>query len=59
MPIDLEVIQKAYDWTINTNGDVCGLIAGDHGFMPCGIKLGEEDLAIWKAGLKALNYLPD
>lgn len=53
MTIDYEVIKKSYGWTISTKGELCGLIAGDHGFMPTGIFLDEDSMEVWNAGLEA------
>lgn len=67
MPIDLKVICEAYGWTIDINGQVCGLVAGDMGYDETGIVIPidhllalllkdhekEEDLPGYKAGFAA------
>ena len=55
--VDLETIKKAYGWTISTDGEICGLIAGDHGYMGCGIFLDSDSMEVWNAGLKSLGLI--
>lgn len=51
--IDLKVVQEAYDFTIGTDGELYGLVTGDMGYEPTGIKLDHVSLEIWKLGLEA------
>lgn len=39
--IDIDVITKAYGWTLSAEGEVLGLIAGDMGYERTGIRLDE------------------
>lgn len=61
--IDVEVLADAYDWSISVNGDLSGLVAGDHGYVPTGIKLNVIDTKIWNMGLQQYlhseEYLTD
>lgn len=65
MPVDLEVVKKAYGWSIAEDGQVHGLTAGDMGFEPSGIfiplneligfaensaNIPQKDLPAYKAG---------
>jgi hypothetical protein len=51
--IDYKVIRAAYDFTVDVHGEVCGLVAGDHGYEGTGIKLDGVSLEIWELGLAA------
>jgi len=51
--IDLAVIQRAYGWVLDNEGQLLGLTAGDMGYEPTGIKLDGTDLEIWKLGAAA------
>ncbi len=55
--LDMDVLRDSYDFTLSTEGEVCGLIAGDQCFVPTGIKLNVDDVAIWVAGLKAVGLI--
>jgi hypothetical protein len=44
---DLEVIKKAYGWTIGNNGEVFGLVAGDMGYELTNIEIPIEHLEAW------------
>lgn len=44
MPIDLDVLRKAYGWTVDYTGQVCGLVAGDMGYDGTGIVIPMEHL---------------
>ena len=57
--IDKDVIDAAYDFTIFTNGELHGLIAGDMGYEPTGIKLDGVSLEIWTLGLKEWTRIRD
>ena len=48
--INLAVIEAAYGWTIDDGGALLGLINGDMGYEETGIRLDDEDLAIWRRG---------
>lgn len=43
--IKLDVITRAYGWTISTEGEVAGLIAGDMGYEGTGIKIPLDHLS--------------
>jgi hypothetical protein len=43
--IDLEVITTAYGWSIDREGQVWGLVAGDQGYEPTGIVIPKDHLA--------------
>lgn len=49
--INYDVIKSAYDFTLSADGELYGLVAGDHGFEPTGIFISEETLEIWKLGV--------
>ena len=42
--VNLDVISRAYGWTIDVNGQVCGLVAGDMGYEGTGIVIPPEHL---------------
>jgi hypothetical protein len=50
--IDLDVLHKAYGFTLTVDGEVHGLVAGDQGYDPTGIRISpdvwEEIVAWWK-----------
>lgn len=48
-----DVINRAYGWTIDTHGEVYGLVEGDMGYEPTGIKIDDATLEIWKLGYEA------
>lgn len=50
---NLEVIRDAYGFTISSEGEVLGLVAGDHGYTDTKIQLDDTSLEIWKLGLEA------
>jgi hypothetical protein len=52
--IDLLTIKSSYGWTIADDGEVHGLVAGDMGYEPTGIKIPVEDLEAWAK----YNYKP-
>lgn len=45
--IDLNTIKQSYGWTIADDGEVWGLVAGDMGFEPTGIKIPVDHLNAW------------
>jgi hypothetical protein len=49
--INADVIADAYDWAIDVDGELHGLVAGDMGFEKTGIKLNEDDIKIWRLGV--------
>jgi hypothetical protein len=51
--IEYDVLRKSYSFTISDNGEIFGLVAGDHGYEPTGIILNDETIEIWKAGVAA------
>lgn len=56
--VNKEVIDEAYSFTIEIQGEVIALVPGNMGFFayePTGIKLNCESLAIWKLGREALK----
>ena len=53
MAIDKDVIDKSYGFTIDADGEVHGLVDGDMGYEPTGIKIGGDTLEIWKLGCAA------
>ena len=50
--LNIDVINSAYGWTIDEDGEVLGLVNGDMGYEKTGIKLYGDTLEIWKAGIK-------
>lgn len=50
--IMFDVLDASYGFTICTDGELHGLIAGDMGYEPTGIKLDCESLEIWNLGVK-------
>lgn len=42
---DLDVISRAYGWEIATDGELMGLVAGDHGYEGTGIFVPKYDLS--------------
>lgn len=50
MKIDLDVIQRSYDFTIDIHGEIHGLTSGDCGFEPTGIKISGDTFRIWQLG---------
>lgn len=53
MTINKDVIDKSYGFTIDIHGEVCGLVNGDMGYEPTGIKIDGDTLEIWKLGCAA------
>lgn len=51
--IDFGVIKNSYGWTIAVDGELHGLVAGDMGYEPTGIKLDADSLEIWNLGIAA------
>ncbi|HUH58158.1 MAG TPA: hypothetical protein VL020_06565 [Pseudomonadales bacterium] len=51
--IDFDVIKNSYGWTIAVDGELHGLVAGDMGYEPTGIKLDADSLEIWNLGIAA------
>lgn len=51
--VNQDVIDAAYDWTIDVHGEICGLVAGDMCYEPTGITLDGDTLEIWEIGCKA------
>ena len=51
--LDIGVINRSYGWTIATNGELHGLVAGDMGYEPTGIVLDADSLEIWNLGMEA------
>lgn len=51
--LDNIVIDAAYDWTFDIYGELHGLVAGDMGYEPTGIKLDGVSLEIWELGCAA------
>lgn len=49
--IQTNVLADAYDWAIDVEGELYGLIAGDQGYEKTGIKLNETDTKIWNMGV--------
>jgi hypothetical protein len=49
--IDIDVLSRAYDWTIDIDGELHGLTAGDMGYEPTGIKLNETDSTAYNRGI--------
>lgn len=49
--INPDVLVDAYGWTIDIDGELHGLVAGDMGYEGTGIKLNETDTAIWNSGV--------
>ena len=47
---NMAVIEAAYGWAIDVDGSLLGLVNGDMGYEETGIRLGGEDLEIWKRG---------
>ena len=41
--VDQRVLKESYDYTIDCDGEVCGLTSGDHGWQKTGIVLSELD----------------
>lgn len=37
--IDIDIIKQAYHWLVDVNGQLWGLVAGDHGYEETGIYL--------------------
>jgi len=57
--VKLGVVRKSYGWTLDNEGQVLGLIAGDMGFESTGITLDKETVEIWKQGILASSDLAD
>lgn len=51
--VNLEVLNSAYCWTISADGELFGLVAGDMGYEPTGIKLDDVSLEIWRLGMQS------
>ena len=45
---DLAIIRDSYSWTIDYDGQVHGLTAGDHGYEPTGIVCDKETVTVLK-----------
>jgi hypothetical protein len=45
--IDFETLQRSYDFTIDWDGNVLGLVAGDNGYDRTGIRLSPETMAMF------------
>lgn len=54
----LDIIEKAYDFTLSEDGELLGLVAGDHCYEETGIFIDDEALKIWRAGIKAMGSAP-
>jgi hypothetical protein len=50
--IKANVLADSYDWAIDIDGELNGLVAGDMGYEKTGIKLNETDTKIWHIGLE-------
>jgi hypothetical protein len=46
--IDMDVIQRAYAWTLSAEGEVYGLVAGDMGYEPTGIVVDADTMKACK-----------
>lgn len=51
--LNTDIIKAAYGWTIDIHGELHGLVAGDMGYEPTGIKLDGVTLEIWELGIEA------
>lgn len=56
--IDKDVIERSYGFTIDIHGEIHGLVNGDMGYEPTGIKIDGDTLEIWKLGQYGV-YLQD
>ncbi len=45
--IDYEVIKTAYEFTVADDGEIYGLVAGDHGYEATGIAIPIDHLEAW------------
>lgn len=50
--LDLGVLYLSYDWTLDAEGQLMGLIAGDMGYEATGLRLDEDTIKIWKLGVE-------
>ncbi len=57
--IDYDVLKQSYDFTLSDEGELYGLVAGDHCFEPTGIFISKDTLEIWKAGIEAIDKKED
>lgn len=57
--IDYDVLKQSYDFTLSDEGELYGLVAGDHYFEPTGIFISKDTLEIWKAGIEAIDKKED
>lgn len=46
----LSIVAGAYDWTIDLNGRLIGLVAGDHGYATTSIVLSKETMDMIRDG---------
>jgi hypothetical protein len=49
--VRIDVLTQAYGWSIDIDGELHGLVAGDMGYEPTGLRLEGTELANWKMGL--------
>lgn len=59
MTINYKIIENAYSFIINENGEIYGLVYGDMGYEPTGIKLDNDTLKIWQIGSMIWKILQD
>jgi len=49
---DIDIIKSAYNFTIDNDGMVVGLVAGNHCYEDTGIQLDEWTTKVWQLGCK-------
>lgn len=49
----IKIVKAAYGWTLDDDGRLYGLVAGDMGWASTSIVLDAETLAIWKRGIQS------
>jgi len=47
----IKIVKAAYGWTLDDDGRLYGLVAGDMGYASTSIVLDDETVDIWKQGV--------
>lgn len=52
-PLNLDSILNAYEWKMDSEGEICGLVNGDMGYEGTGIKVDDDTLAAMRRDVTA------
>ncbi len=55
MGVNFDVIKRSYGWSIGSDGQLYGLVAGDMGYEPTGIFLEGDEYDFWMDFMEYLD----